>query len=175
MFGQENRKNSEVFISNLGQFNLSKENINELISKAKIAPRNRVRFCSHPSSDEKVHEMFIVHPKGAYVRPHKHLNKPESILIIEGEADYVIFDNEGNIKEKISMGSYQSDRPFYQSTREDVFHSLVIHSEWLVFLEVTQGPFKKEDTVFAEWSPREDESRKIIKFMKKIVGTSINE
>jgi len=168
LFSQKNRKNSEVYISNQGLFSLNKEDIDELINKAKLAPRNRVRFCSHSSANELVHEMFIVHPKGAYVRPHKHLNKPESMMIIEGEVDYVVFDNKGNIKEKIPMGDYRSGKSFYQSTRAEQFHSLVIHSEWLVFLEVVQGPFNKEDTVFAEWSPKENEDGKIIKFMKKI-------
>ena len=168
LFNQKNRKNSEVYISNQGLFSLNKKDINELINKAKLTPRNRVRFCSHNSTDEMVHEMFIVHPKGAYVRPHKHLNKPESMMIIEGEADYVVFDGEGNIKEKISMGSYQSGKPFYQSTRVDAFHSLVIHSEWLVFLEVTQGPFNIEDTVFAKWSPMESAGEKNKKFMRKV-------
>ena len=66
------------------------------------------------------------------------------------------------------MGDYQSGKPFYQSTRVDEFHSLVIHSERLVFLEVTQGPFNKDDTVFAEWSPMENEGDKIKKIMRRI-------
>jgi cupin fold WbuC family metalloprotein len=152
---QKNRKNIEVYISDQELLSINKADINELIDKAKFTPRNRVRFCSHFSTDEKVHEMFIVHPKGAYVRPHKHLNKPESMIIIEGEADYVVFDDDGKIKEVISMGDYRSNKPFYQSVRAGQFHSLVIHSEWLVFLEITSGPFDKSDTVFLPNSPPE--------------------
>jgi hypothetical protein len=37
-----------------------------------------------------------------------------------------------------------------------------------VFLEVTQGPFNTDDTVFAEWSPMENEGEKIKKFMRKV-------
>ena len=152
---QKNRKNIEVYISDQELLSINKADINELIDKAKFTPRNRVRFCSHFSTDEKVHEMFIVHPKGAYVRPHKHLNKPESMIIIEGEADYVVFDDDGKIKEVISMGDYRSNKPFYQSVRAGQFHSLVIHSECLVFLEITSGPFDKSDTVFLPNSPPE--------------------
>ena len=168
LFNQENRKNSEVYISNQGLFSLKNKDIDELINKAKLTPRNRVRFCSHHSTDEMVHEMFIVHPRGAYVRPHKHLNRSESIIIIEGEADYVVFDDEGNAKENIPMGDYKSGKSFYQSTRVGAFHSLVIHSEWLVFLEITQGPFNRKDTVFADWSPIEGEKEEIVKFMEKV-------
>ena len=66
---------------------------------AKGLPRNRIRYCAHASPSDVVHEMFIVHPRGAYVRPHKHLDKSESMMIIEGEADYVMFDSKGNITE----------------------------------------------------------------------------
>ena len=158
----------EVYLSKENSLSICSSDIHNLINIAEKLPRNRVRFCLHSSSDETVHEMFIVHPKEAYVRPHKHINKPESMLIIEGEADYVVFDDEGNIKEKISMGDYRSGKSFYQSARAEQFHSLVIHSKWLVFLEVTQGPFNKKDTVFAEWSPKGNENGEIIEFMKKI-------
>jgi cupin fold WbuC family metalloprotein len=168
LFNQKNRKNSEVYISNQKIFSLNNKDINELINKAKLTSRNRVRFCSHSSTDEIVHEMFIVHPKGAYVRPHKHLNKIESMIILDGEADYVLFDEIGGVQEIIPMGDYQSDKSFYQSTRSEQFHSLIIHSKWLIFLEVTQGPFNSEDTIFAEWSPIESEKEKIIEFMKKV-------
>ena len=168
LFNQKNRKNIEVYISDNSSFLLIKNDIDELLNIAKTTPRKRVRFCAHFSSNELVHEMFIVHPRGAYVRPHKHLDKSESMMIIEGEADYVMFDSKGNVINKISMGDYQSGKPFYQCTRSEEFHSLIIHSEWLIFLEITQGPFNKKDTVFSEWSPGENEDEKIAKFMKKI-------
>jgi len=49
------KKNSEVYISEQDPFSLNKKDINELINKAKLTPRNRVRFCSHNSTDEMVH------------------------------------------------------------------------------------------------------------------------
>ena len=55
LFNQENRKNSEVYISNQGLFSLKNKDIDELINKAKLTPRNRIRFCSHHSTDEMVH------------------------------------------------------------------------------------------------------------------------
>jgi len=170
MVTNKNKINSEVYVSSKSFFQLGKEDINDLIHKAKITPRNRVRFCSHASSDESVHEMFIVHPKGAYVRPHKHLNKPESMLVIEGKVDFFIFDDSGDIKEKVSMGDYNSGMPFYSSTRLADFHSMIIHSEWLVFLEITRGPFNKEDTIFAEWSPNDADIKDISNFLKRIEG-----
>ena len=167
-FLTQNKKNGEVYHSKENFFSISKEDIDKLINLAKKTSRNRVRFCSHSSDQESLHEMFIVHPKDAYVRPHKHLNKIESMLVIDGEVDYIMFDDNGEIDEVVKMGDYKSKNFFYQTIRKDKFHTLVIKSDWLVFLEITQGPFKKEDTLFADWSPRETESNKVKKFMMKI-------
>jgi cupin fold WbuC family metalloprotein len=166
MFSDKNKINHEVYASSQSFFQLDKKKIDTLIQKAKLTPRNRVRFCSHSSSEESVHEMFIVHPRGAYVRPHKHLNKPESMLIIEGKVDFFIFDDNGNIKEKVSMGDYNSGLPFYNSLRISEYHSMIIHTEWLVFLEVTKGPFNKKDTIHSEWSPKDEDTKSIFNFIK---------
>jgi cupin fold WbuC family metalloprotein len=168
-FSTQNKKNSEVYHSKENFFSLSKEDIDKLINLAKDTTRGRVRYCSHSSSQETLHEMFIVHPKDAYVRPHKHIDKIESMLVIDGEVDYIMFDDNGNIDNVIQMGDFESTQPFYQTIRKDKFHTLMIKSEWLVFLEVTQGPFKRESTIFAEWSPRENEGKKVKEFMKKII------
>lgn len=167
-FSQQTKESLEVYLSNQSSLSIESSDMGNLVNLAKGLPRNRIRYCAHASPSDVVHEMFIVHPRGAYVRPHKHLDKSESMMIIEGEADYVIFDSKGNVINKISMGDYQSGKPFYQCTRSEEFHSLIIHSEWLIFLEITQGPFNKKDTVFSEWSPRENEDEKIAKFMKKV-------
>tara|TARA_B100000959_G_scaffold192388_1_gene201160 strand:+ start:731 stop:994 length:264 start_codon:yes stop_codon:yes gene_type:complete len=76
-FLNQNKKNPEVYHSKESFFSLNKDDINKLINLAKQTPRNRVRFCSHSSDQDTLHEMFIVHPKDAYVRPHKHLDKIE--------------------------------------------------------------------------------------------------
>ena len=162
------KKNSEVYHSKEDFFSLSKEDINRLISLAKNTTRGRVRYCSHSSGQESLHEMFIVHPKGAYVRPHKHLEKIESMLVIDGEVDYVMFDNDGNVDNVVKMGNYESKKSFYQTIRKDKFHTLVIKSEWLVFLEITNGPFDKENTVYAEWSPKESNTLSVEVFLNKI-------
>jgi cupin fold WbuC family metalloprotein len=169
-FLTQNKINSEVYHSKENFFSMSKEDINKLINLAKKTPRNRVRFCSHSSDQDTLHEMFIVHPKGAYVRPHKHINKIESMLVIDGEVDYIMFDNDGNVDEIVEMGGVESKKSFYQTIRQDKFHTLIIKSEWLVFLEITNGPFDKKNTIFPNWSPLDSEGRKINQFMSKIIG-----
>lgn len=160
-------QSSEVCLSNQDIISMRYSNIDELKKIADQNFRRRVRFCSHSSASEPVHEMVIVHPQYAYVRPHKHLGKSESMLVMEGEVDYIIFDDTGNLKNLVSMGDYRSGKPFYQSIRTDLYHTLIIHSPWLVFLETTKGPFLREDTIFAPWSPDDSDSSSIKAFLNR--------
>ena len=98
--------------------------LNDLSLLAEGTTRGRIRLCAHMENDEHVHEMFIVHPQGAYIQPHKHLGKSESLLILSGEADYFIFDDDGAIFRKIVMGDYQSEKCFFFRLQEPLFHCL---------------------------------------------------
>ncbi|MDE2223604.1 MAG: WbuC family cupin fold metalloprotein, partial [Candidatus Omnitrophica bacterium] len=64
--------------------------------------RRRMRLCAHQTVDDRIHEMFIVHTRDAYVRPHKHLNKTESFFLLEGEVEVVFFDDDGGIIRKVT-------------------------------------------------------------------------
>ncbi len=152
---RQTKQSEEVYHAIDSQFALVRSDIKNLVRYAKNNKRQRVRLCVHTSPIELVHQMFIVHPGHAYVRPHKHVSRSESMLVLEGVVDYVKFDELGEIKEVIRMGDYASGEPFFNSIAQNEFHTIVIRSNWLVFIEVTQGPFEKNDTVFGDWSPLE--------------------
>ena len=157
----------EVIASKSQSEKLSIKDINFLISKAKKNKSRKFRLCSHENETDPVHEMFIVHSKGTYVRPHRHINKAESILIIEGCMEYITFENDGKLKERIILGNYKSNNKFYLANKENSFHSLIIKSDWCVFLEIIQGPFEKNKTEFASWSPEITDKNGIKKFFNK--------
>jgi len=167
-FLNQKKESDEVYCSSQDITTLEKKDIHELIRLAEQTNRNRARFCSHGDPSMPVHEMFIVHPQSAYVRPHKHNGKSESMMVLAGEVDYVVFDEIGNIKDVTSMGNYNSGKPFYKSIDAGCYHSLLIRSEWLVFFEVTKGPFDRNDTVFGEWSPDEVDADGALEYIKKI-------
>ena len=122
---------------------------------AMLNKRLRIRLCTHVSPNDKLHEMFIIHAKDCYVRPHKHIGRVESMAIIEGEADLVLFDEDGIIKQVISMGEISSGKKFYYRLSEPVYHTLLIRTDFLVFHEITEGPFSRENSFFPEWAPEE--------------------
>jgi len=109
--------------------------------------------------------MLIVHEKSCYVRPHKHIGKIESFHIIEGQADVILFDEDGNIKKVISMGDYSTGLKFYYRMPPNNYHTLLIKSDVLIFHEVTNGPFRSEDTIFAKWAPEETEGDAVIQYL----------
>ena len=148
--------NEEVFVTLDSIAKVSKSDIQWLKAKAMGNARERVRLCAHQSTEDAVHEMLIVHTKGAYIRPHKHPNKSESFHIIEGALDIVVFDDSGGVLEVIEMGEYSSGAHFYWRLSESHFHMVIPRSDIVVFHETTNGPFQRATSnVPAHWSPEE--------------------
>ena len=161
-----NRINNEVLFTQEPLLNLGPEEIQVLKEQAKENPRQRIRLCAHRDPSDRLHEMFIVHGKDAYIRPHKHLNKIESAHVIEGLVDLIIFDADGKIAEVLSLGDHASGRRFYHRIDEPAYHTLLIRSDVLVFHEVTNGPFQKSDNVMAPWSPDESNSETVNEYLQ---------
>ena len=144
------------------------QDIEVLIKKSEVTRRKRMRLCTHKNTEDDLHEMFIVHPLGAYVRPHKHLNRAESLHVVSGSADLVVFDDEGNVTGVVKMGDYASGKRFYHRTSGPFYHTLLIKSDVLVFHESTIGPFRKSDSISAPWSPNESDGRGATEFMRRL-------
>ena len=162
------QSSAEVYYAAGREIALDKNAITLLKEKALLNERQRNRICAHKDVTDPVHEMFIVHQRDAYVRPHKHLGKPESYYVLEGEAYIVLFDDAGNIAKLIELGDYNSGRKFYYKLEGSVFHSLLITSDTLVFYETKAGPFNREDTVFASWAPEEQYKGEVRQFMSEL-------
>jgi len=167
---KQNLVSKEVIHSVERQIEFDSSDICYLIEQASRNKRKRIRFCSHENPAEQVHEMFIVQPQNAYIRPHKHKNKIESMLVLKGEVDYVVFNEDGSIRKVIQMGELGSSKTFYNSLREATYHTQLIRSEWLVFLEATKGPFDKKDTIFPEWCPEENDTLSVVKYLNNLEG-----
>lgn len=163
-----NVENEEVLFCRESITRIDRADVEKLITLAKANSRERIRLCTHHSANESMHEMLIVHSRNTYVRPHKHLGKPESFHVIEGRADIIVFDENGDVRDVIQMGNYASDRAFYYRISTALYHTLLIRSDVLVFHETTTGPFNRTDTVFAPWSPEESDSVGCALFMEEL-------
>jgi cupin fold WbuC family metalloprotein len=136
---------------------------------ASSCPLRRARFCAHPSPQAEQHDMLIVSHCDTYVAPHRHLSKSETFLILEGTADILLFDELGEVESVTRMGPQESGLPFFYRMPPRQFHSLLIESELLVFLESTKGPFTLDDREHATWAPEYNEFQAGKAFIASIV------
>lgn len=160
--------NKEVLYANEDLARISAADIEILKQKALVNDRRRIRLCFHKDVNDTIHEMLIIHMKDTYVRPHKHFNKSESLHVVEGSADVVIFDEGGQVRQVIAVGEYLSGRKFYYRMATALYHTLIIHSDFFVFYETTKGPFLKSDTSFAPWSPEENDIKGCREYLQKL-------
>ena len=160
--------NEEVLFADDRIVEVRREDVGVLKWRAEANQRKRIRLCGHPGVDDALHEMFIVHRKDTYVRPHKHLNKVESLHVIEGSVDIVIFDEGGNVVRVSRLGDYSSGWPFYHRLGEPLYHTLLVSSDTLVFHETTTGPFMAEDTAWAPWAPEASDGTGQTAYLKRL-------
>ena len=146
------RINNEVFIATDEIVCFDKEAITFLKEKAQENLRGRCRICAHKNPEDSLHEMLIAISSESYIRPHRHKNKVESFHLIEGEADIIIFSEDGLIKDVIRLS--QSGN-FYYRLNAPYYHTLLIYSPFLVIHEITNGPFDPSGSDFAAFSPEE--------------------
>lgn len=151
------RLNDEVFYAEGTIVRVGGDDIAFLKQHAAGTQRGCARVCAHPGAEDSLHEMVIVLSKGFCVPPHRHKGKSESFHVIEGELTVVIFDDDGGVKEKIPMAPPGSDRVFYYRLSEEAYHTVIPETDFVVFHETTNGPFRREDMEFAAWAPGEND------------------
>ncbi len=159
----------EVIFSKEKLVTIDKNKVIFLKQKAMKNRRTRIRLCAHLSIKDPVHEMIIVHVKGNYILPHKHINKSESFYVIEGTAELFFFDDKGNITKVVSLGEYNTGEIFYYRSVGVVYHTLVVTSDTFIIHETTKGPFVRTETVFAKWAPPENDIEAGGKYMENLL------
>lgn len=167
--------NDEVFVSDMPIVQFGSEQVTFLKSQALSNKRKRARICAHRSNHDTLHEMLIAISAQSYIHPHKHAQKVESFHIVEGMVDVVVFDDTGKIVEVIELGDISTGRNFYYRLSDSMFHTLIIHGDFLVIHEVTNGPFVANETILASFAPIEsqyDEARKYITKLKQTISNS---
>jgi len=160
--------NAEVLYAEDPIVQVDREDIDFLVRRAFENPRKRVRLCAHRNVGDKLHEMLIVHARDCYVRPHKHTGKSESFHIVSGVVDIILFDEAAAIVDVVPMGDYSTGRKFFYRLADPYYHTLLIRSDYVVFHEITNGPFDRADTIFAPWAPVETEAAAVGNFMKEL-------
>ncbi len=149
---------------------LGDEAVGRLRAEVRQSTRQRSRYTAHAASTDALHEMVICLHASGYVRPHRHHGKAESIHVVEGFADLILFTAEGAIDRVVPLGPYGSGRTWYARLPHPVYHTLVLRGEDFIFQETTLGPFKREDTEMALWAPEEKDVLGIANYKTYLLG-----
>lgn len=140
---------SEVFHANHWGISWGQQMIDELKEVARRSERSRARLCLHPDPSDRHQEMLIVMGKTSIEQPQRRTIGFDTKIVLEGRAVLRYFASEHLMTRTVDLGG-EYER--YVHTRSDEFHSLLVTSDWFVFLEVLEGPFDSNTTEFAPWS-----------------------
>ncbi|OGV58744.1 MAG: hypothetical protein A2X49_00430 [Lentisphaerae bacterium GWF2_52_8] len=154
---------------------LGKEFFAELSAKATAAPRKRAHFNLHKSVEEDFHRLCIAAEPDTYIRPHRHSRKEawELLVILKGTADVLIFDDNGTLKERVTLSESGAERAI--EIDQNTFHGFIPHEKGSIVLEVKRGPYlPTQELDFGAWSPPEGDE-KVPQFLARLKTLRVGE
>ena len=152
-------------------FKLETQDVQALVDEVHGSATSPPRLCLHKDASDAVHEMIIAHRRGAYLRPHKHPRKTESIHMIRGRLLVVVFDDRGGIIDQFCMGASTTDDIFLCRLEKDLWHMELPLTDPAVVHETLNGPFLGQgDNVFPPWAPALEDGPGIEAFLGDILA-----
>ncbi len=129
-----------------------------LHAQALVSPRLRTHHNLHDSLDETIQRMCMAMEPGTYIRPHRHPDKWELLLIISGEMLVLSFDDSGTVLTRTHLSA--GGDTYGLETTAGTWHAVATLAPSTVVLEVKHGPYLpagQQD--FAHWAPPEGHAR----------------
>lgn len=128
--------------------------------KSHQSERLRQHFNVHASYEDNCQKLFNAIQPGSYIRPHRHLIDPKNELLvaIKGRMALIIFDEQGQIKKKIFLGTenYKHVDAVAVELTPDLWHTVIALEKDSVLLEIKPGPFDpSRPKELAPWAPEE--------------------
>lgn len=125
--------------------------ITKLQNQISDSQETQGRICCHPQDSSIVQEMFLFFNRGTTFPIMRHLDKSESLIILNGSLEYRIYSKLGEMIDTVSMSSFQTrtpsnSLPFYIWINRNTYHSPLVTSEILLAKETTSGPFLPKKT-----------------------------
>lgn len=144
------------------------EEVNFLKEQVRFCSKKRNRICAHSTADDQLHEMLICVMADSYIAPAKHISRAESLHVVEGAADIVFFDADGNVDKVTELTEPTLPGKFYYRMNTEIYHMLIVRSEFFIFHEVTLGPFDRSSTVKPDWAPEENNQKELYAFLDEV-------
>lgn len=135
---------------------IAQSELEQLKLKAQSAPRQRANLNLHASLEANVQRLFITTEPGTYIQPHRHSenHKWEMFLVLEGEIDLLIFNDEGELTLRTKMSPTETR---VVEIPPKTWHTYVVQQSGTLALEIKEGGYvPTPEPDFAPWSPAEN-------------------
>ena len=144
-----------VFVADEAVTTISTNDIDFLKHQASVLPVRKSRVLLHGKPEQLLHEMLIVHTRGTYIQPHINQRSAKSFLVISGTMRLVLYDEDGSIRTHYDLSDDDAEANVLIRLNRPYFHTLIMLSDTVVFLETTLGPHK--ETIYADFAPKPNE------------------
>ena len=88
--------------------------------------------------------MLNVMMKGTVIPIHRHTETSETVIVLRGSGDEVIYDDKGQVVERVTL-QYGSECPAVQVPR-NVYHTFIPHEDGTVIFEAKDRAYDPEST-----------------------------
>jgi cupin fold WbuC family metalloprotein len=130
----------------------------DLHLKAASSPRLRTHHNLHPSHADPIQRMCMAMEPRTYVRPHRHPDKWELLLIVSGDMLVLYFDDAGKVTAVTRLKA--GGETLGLETPANTWHGIVTLAPSTVVFEVKHGPYvPTEEKDFVAWAPAEGHAR----------------
>ncbi len=126
--------------------------IKQLSQDARESPRKRAHLLLHGGHDDQVQRLLIVLQPGSYVRPHRHSEQWEMLVLLQGSADLLQFRETGELTGRVELfpACPVAQIPI------GAWHGFFVRAPDTAVMEIKPGPYRPNE--FADWAPPEGDA-----------------
>jgi len=141
------KKNERVYYSKNDNLSISKKDLFFFLYLSQIRNIEVSRICLHKDDGSNLHEMYMFHSRPYSVGPLKQNKESISYHIVDGLLEI----STNSQDKKIILGSELFENETLSRSyrlRPNEFRMVESKSDYCIFLEVNNGPFKDSDTIW---------------------------
>ena len=148
-----------TFINSSVAPSMTVSSVNDFVEKYQHSSRRRHRYCFHQDPEVELHDIVICYDSGSYIPPNKHIGKAESLHVLQGELDFFLFNDNGQVYDYRRLSASDNKKiPFYLRVPPNTWHGLrAVGDQPCIIKETISGPYDASSLMWAPFAPNEAE------------------